>query len=371
LLPLHYGVFKKDIDKKAIVLAVDVPFKILKIAKDRNISFYPWILQALRAGSYIATNNKFVIIDGQTVQSFASERNVKLVVQNTFQNGIQLINHLAFDDSDFERLCAIANDLGASYLIKAKLIKSETDIKEGNSVPFLLGGSIQFSGKPFAIEMTREVTVEFVVYETLTRKILFTKEFNSRETGKWPNTNNADNRVAKNISSALLSHLSFQKNGNVPKNIIDTTITVGKTVVLGRAKFYQGIAIKGTFIPECEITLISVSTIENKYLRFDFTIWNKTQEKLRVSAKQNIENKFDTYIIDNFNVRYYSISSSLNDSPFQIRAEEKKSFYFVFPVPISTTSSVSFYSTFDFQINNLNQLQTIELKNISIKAKEL
>lgn len=370
LLPLHQGIFKKEASKEAIVLAVDVPYKVLEIAKDEKMSFYPWLLWAIRAGSYVATNNKYVIIDGQTVLSYARARGINPVVQYVSQYDEAAIDHLAFDDSDIDKLCIVANELGASYLIRARLLKTETKIKEGNSVPFLTG-QIQFSGKPFAIEVTREVTIEFTVYQSSTRKILFTREFNSQATATWPNTSNADDKVSVNIASALLSTLSSQHREPSTKKVAETTVPIGKTVVLGRAMFRDGRTVKSTFERQCEITLESITTIGGNLLRFDFTLWNQTEERVHISLNRTREGKLDTYIVDNFNVRYFSTSSSLSEYSFHIRAEEKKEFYFVFPVPVSTVRSLSFHSSWDVRTYNLNETCTIEFKEIPMDFHSL
>lgn len=359
---LHQGVFQKSPGKAAIVIVIDVPYKVMQIGKDEKMSFYPWILWAFRASSYVQ-GNKYVMFDAQTIISQARIRGIPPVVQY----GETWVDHLAFHETDSDRLCIIADELGASYLIRARLVKSDIKIKEESSKSILPSVSLQISGKTFET-VTRDVTVEFTVYDPATRKILLTKEFNSTETASWPKSSSADDKVSINIASALLSTLSsFQQSQFTTRKETETTISIGKTVVLGRSMFRNSSPVRSTFEPQCEITLNSVTKIGTNLLRFDLSLWNKTEERVYISFKRNNENKLDTYIVDNFNVRYFSTSSSLNKYTFQIRGEEKKSFYFVFPVPVLTVRSVAFYSTWEVRTYNLNETSIIEFKDIAIQ----
>lgn len=318
--------------------------------------FYAWMWSALRTASD-KQGSAFALVDGATVLSQASGHGIEPVARTS--NRRRNIAHLAFYDDQIPPLAAMARDLGAAFLIRARLVANDAKMRRVTEAK-VLGLKVQGDFK----ELTRHVSIEFMVYDVAADRVAFTREFSASDTSGWPGSSKADARVASRIASGVLAALSSDAaHRPLAEEADSAVVAVERKAAIG-AVARDGSAISGA-LPGYRVDLQRIVRYGG-LLRFDLTLWNTTDEEVRAILKRDARNEIESYIVDSLRIRTRAVSASLENMTVLARAGEKKAFFIVFPVPATNLKKVSLSSLWDLRAPGWSQALSVKLANVAL-----
>ena len=357
---LQTGALNTSPGTVALIVFVDNQFKTIETGENFNhiVSFYNWIFDGFR----YKTKEGVILFADKTVVSNVIAKGIKPIVLYDQNNPKRDIIHLSFDETQIDELNAVAEQLGATHLVKARLIKSETRKIPRNQItsgpislgPFILNIPVTLSGN--FDQTMRDTTVEFTIYDVKTKEIILTKEFTSSKISMGM----PDAQIKANLTAAVIAglksnsaDLSHQQE-NVQNTFRMATIRIPR---IEDGHYY---------IRSMVMTLRSITLIHSNLIRFDGNFKNNLDEKLKIVLRRSANNKLSTYIVDHYGIRYDAVSSSLPNDSFDIRPKEQKDIFFVFPITATPHDRVDLYSVWDIQTPQKNHTATLEFRDIPI-----
>lgn len=367
------NVNQKTSENKIIIFA-DLPFVTIDTGMDKtSFSFYNWIYEAFRSYS----PKGFTVVDDVVILRSALNRGINPIVEYIRYKGriCKEIAYLSFDEANIEQLYDLAEELGAVYLIKAKLVSNEKRIEEtppeSKTIPLfgLYGLGTTTKGKKESVFVIR---VEFTVYDVINRDILLTKELETitkEITGKdkkppWEILSDireggllGDIRTRKRLVTALFDAIS----SHATESKTDTDmVLVNKRI---RIEIPNS---ENTSWEVRTVILEKVKLIDNNLLQFQLSTRNFYDDKLKIKLQRSNDKTLDSYIIDNNGIRYQAVSSSLTEDSVDIRPGERKDFFLVFPIPATLVKQVDFYSKWDIDTPQKTHAVIIKFKDVPI-----
>lgn len=342
--------------RRGLVLFTEVPLRIVRISNTDSVSFYTWIVKALTKATEEDKSN-FDVVDGTAVLARLSGHNIEPVAAY-FANKRRDVAHLAFYDDQMTDLSAVGQELGAAFLIRARLVVNDARVRHLREKRLPLG--IRMEGN--FIEVARTVSVEFMVYDVATNRVAFTQAFSSTDTAS---AGKADDRVSERIAAGILLALASPQAAQSGGTGADSTVaTLDRTARVETIVARDGGTVK-IGVPSYRVTLQRVVRLGN-LLRFDMALWNTTEEDVRAVLRRSAQNEIEAYIVDSLSIRTRAVSTSLENTTLQARPGEKVAFFIAFPVPGTNLKRVSVASLWNLRSPSAAQAVTVSLENVTL-----
>jgi hypothetical protein len=336
-----------------MILFTEVPFRRVRVSAEDSVPFYPWIWTAVRKATG-TQGSAFVLFDGPTVLTGVKRHGLEPVVLYVDKKH-HAVAHLGFYDDQMSELSAVAQELGAAFLIRARLVANDARLKRLREKQ-VLGVKIQGD----FTELARSASVEFTVYDVAANRVAFTREFTSSDSSA-----RADTKVAGRIAAGMMRALSGQETGEPEAGIEETdsaVVAVERTAVVETVA--MGSVVKSS-VPAYRVTLQRI-VLRGDLLRFDMDLWNTTDEEVRAVVRRTPQNEIESYIIDSLRIRTRAASTSLENMTLFARAGEKVGFFIVFPVPATNLKKVSVSSLWDLRAPSQSLRVTVDLKQVTL-----
>lgn len=333
-------------DGLALLVFEEMPFQSIATGlADGSITFYQWIYQSFRN----KTNPNIHLFDDKAVIRFAEEYGVQLYGNYANNNPKFKVINLAFDEAQIDDLCKMAEDLGATHIIKARLIEDETTVIPKNQIslgPVVLTGNFS--------QTTRSIKVEFTVYNVNKGELLFSKEFGATTTSL--SSLLAGLKIREHLVSLLLA--------TIPPEPGKPTVSNYSNREYPQASFKE---IRAEIPNTGGATLVGVDvdTLENNWLAFGINFRNAVKENIRIRFKSTM-NKLDTYIKDSHGAQYYANSSSSESDTIEVKSEDESDFYFVFPKPAAPVRQVDMFTTWEIETSQGTHTLTLTFKDVPL-----
>jgi len=346
--------------KRGLVLFTEVPLRMVRISDTDSVLFYPWIRKALQKATE-DDNGGFALLDGTAVLARLSGHNIEPVVAY-YDNKHRDVAHLAFYDDQMTGLSAVGQELGAAFLLRARLVANEALVRhfrEKRLGPLVMQGNFT--------EVTRTMSVEFTVYDVAANRVAFTRAFSSTETS---GAGKADDRVSERIAAGILVALAAPQTaqsggGGEGGGGADSAVaTLDRTATVETVVTSNGGTVK-TGVPSYRVTLQRIVLVGN-LLRFDMALWNTTEQDVRAELRRDPQNEIEAYIVDSLRIRTQAVSTSLANTTLQARPGEKVAFYIVFPVPGTNLKRVSVTSLWVLRAPSSTQAVTVSVADVAL-----
>ena len=344
--------------KRGLVLFTEVPLRMVRISDTDSVSFYPWIRKALQKASE-DDKSGFALLDGTAVLARLSGHNIEPVVAY-YDNKHHDVAHLAFYDDQMTGLSAVGQELGAAFLLRARLVANEARVRhfrEKRLGPLVMQGNFT--------EVARSMSVEFTVYDVGANSVAFTRAFSSTDTS---GAGKADDRVSERIAAGILLALAApqtaQSGGGAEGGADSAVATLDRTATVEAVVTSNGATVK-TGVPSYRVTLQRIVLVGN-LLRFDMALWNTTEQDVRAVLRRDPQNEIEAYIVDSLRIRTQAVSTSLANTTLQARPGEKVAFYIVFPAPGTNLKRVSVTSLWVLRAPSSTQAVTVSVADVAL-----
>jgi hypothetical protein len=344
--------------KRGLVLFTEVPLRTVRISDTDSVPFYPWVWKALHKATD-DEKSSFALLDGAAVLARLSGHNIEPVVAY-FDNKHHDVAHLAFYDDQMTGLSAVGQELGAAFLIRARLVSNEahvTHFREKRIGPLVVQGDFS--------KVVRTMSVEFTVYDVAANRVAFTRAFSSTDTsGAGKADDRVSERIAAGILLALVAPQTAQSGGGGEAPADSAVATLDRTATVETVVTSNGGTVK-TGVPAYRVTLQRIVLVGG-LLRFDMSLWNTTEEDVRAALRRDPQNALEAYIVDSLSIRTQAVSTSLANTMLQARPGEKVAFYIVFPVPGTSLKRVSVASLWFLRSASATQAVTVTVANVGL-----
>ena len=344
--------------KRVLVLFTEVPLRMVRISDTDSVLFYPWIRKALQKATK-DDNGGFALLDGAAVLARLSGHNIEPVVAY-YDNKHRDVAHLAFYDDQMTGLSAVGQELGAAFLLRARLVANEAHVRhfrEKRLGPLVMQGNFT--------EVARTMSVEFTVYDVAANRVAFTRAFSSTDTS---GAGKADDRVSERMAAGILLALAApqtaQSGGGAEGGADSAVATLDRTATVEAVVTSNGATVK-TGVPSYQVTLQRIVLVGN-LLRFDMALWNTTEQDVRAVLRRDPQNEIEAYIVDSLSIRTQAVSTSLANTTLQARPGEKVAFYIVFPVPGTNLKRVSVTSLWVLRAPSSTQAVTVSVAGVAL-----
>jgi len=348
--------------KRALVLFTEVPLRMVRISDTDSVLFYPWIRKALQKATK-DDNGGFALLDGTAVLARLSGHNIEPVVAY-YDNKHRDVAHLAFYDDQMTGLSAVGQELGAAFLLRARLVANEAHVRhfrEKRLGPLVMQGNFT--------EVARTMSVEFTVYDVAANRVAFTRAFSSTDTS---GAGKADDRVSERMAAGILLALAAPQTaesggggeGGGGGGADSAVATLDRTATVEAVVTSNGATVK-TGVPSYRVTLQRIVLVGN-LLRFDMALWNTTEQDVRAVLRRDPQNEIEAYIVDSLSIRTQAVSTSLANTTLQARPGEKVAFYIVFPVPGTNLKRVSVTSLWVLRAPSSTQAVTVSVAGVAL-----
>ncbi len=350
------------------MLYVDTPYEVIdKREKQRDHywndaplkwdPFYLWIKKAIMLLTDV------VVMDDKEVVVQARANGLRPIVRYYEENPRKEIAHLSFHDTDIPKLCRLAKELGAIYLIKARLTNNRSKYHRGGSArrtTTVLGVRIKALFPTFATT-TRSTSVEFTVYDVRNYGIVLTKELTSEhEAGPIL----VDYKVQRSLARGLVSNIlvaGVSHSGERASTFATSQINSTKTLEfdvrwVGHRKYYK----------ERHLTLNSIKRMNSDLLEVNLSFRDYHDEDLSLSLRHLSNGSIAAYLVDENGLRYYASSSNLQGDRTPIRPEERKDIRLTVNGVPSIVETADFYIEFDVRTPRRNNSFNLKFQNIEV-----
>lgn len=350
---LQTGPLQRPPGQIALIVVADTPLRYIDVGLEsgEQFPFYEWIFSAFRWSA----DERTAVFDDRTVVERALAKGIKPVVVLHQQNPIRFlfgqeqglgnsrIAHLGVDDTQLESFRSVASELGASHIIKARLISNKSRVMQ----------TLNSLGQSFSV-VKRKMTVGFTVYDVARGEISFAQELT---TAGFRSGLVGDHYIARNLTSAVIAAISAGGEYIARRATGTAMIRTDKTIRIGATWSRYGLY---------DAILTSISTVDGNLLRCDVSFWNRTDDRVRIILQKDDDGKLDTYITDQFNILYGTISSSVSEDSLDVRPGERKELFFVFPWTPIPTKQVSVNSTWKIQTTGGTDRVTVVFQDVPV-----
>ncbi len=347
--------------KRGLILFSEVPLRWVRVSDQDSVPLYPWMWKALQKATE-HDKSSFALVDGTALLARLSAHNIEPVAAY-FDNKHHDVAHLAFYDDQMTGLSAVGQELGAAFLLRARLVANEAHVRhyrEKRLGPLVMQGNFT--------EVARTMSVELTVYDVAANRVAFTRAFSSTDTS---GAGKADDRVSERIAAGILLALAAPQTaqsgggGEAGAGGADSAVaTVDRTATVETVVTSNGGTVK-TGVPSYRVTLQRVVLLGN-LLRFDMALWNTTEEDVRAVLRRDPQNEIEAYIVDSLRIRTRAVSTSLENTMLQARPGEKVAFYVVFPVPGTNLKRVSVASLWILRSPTSTQAVSVSVANVAL-----
>lgn len=353
---LQQGAAQPSSAKRGLILFTEVPLRWVRVSDKDSVPFYPWMWKALQKATD-DERSSFAVLDGAAVLARLSGHNIEPVVAR-FDNRHHDVAHLAFYDDQMTGLAAVGQELGAAFLIRARLVANEAHVRHFREKRGPLGIVLQGD----FIDVARTVGVEFSVYDVAANRVAFTRAFSSTDTS---GSDKADSRVSGRIAAGILLALASPQAAQSGGGGADSAVATLDRTAAVETVVPRGGSTDKSAVPAYRVTLQRV-VLSGNLVRFDMALWNTTEEDVWAVLQRSPQNEIEAYIVDSLSIRTRAASTSLQNTTLQARPGEKVAFFIVFPVPATNLKRVSFASLWYVRSARLNQAVTVSFENIAL-----
>lgn len=382
LPPLQTDVFHGSTETVALIVFVDTPFMTLKTIEGETetgqIPFYHWIFKGFR----YQTGQSMVLFDDMTVVSHAIAQDIKPVVSYRQRYGmlgvldnltgdikpVDII-HLAFDESQIPALYNVAKELGASFLIKARLISNNAKLDKRTQCTYYPDRI--FAQVECRVQVWKQaVTAEFRIYDVSKENIMLTLQFTTIHkagVGEGLGTlSGLYSDISRKLASAVVAAISRRaQSQELASKLGSSNISAENRPKIWKESGAPISLVTGHYF---DVWVKNTSIIDDNLIRFDISFLNRTEQKLGVTFKKDMDNKLDTYIEDKFGITYNAIGSSIEGYSFDIRAGEQEEFSLLFPLTAIPDKQVNLFTTWNIQTTQGTYALSFEFKDVHLPS---
>ena len=342
--------------KRGLILFSEVPLRWVRISDEDSVPLYPWMWKALQKAT-ADVKSSFALVDGTALLARLGGHNIEPVAAY-FDNKHHDVAHLAFYDDQMTGLSAVGQELGAAFLIRARLVANEAHVRHFREKKGPLGMVLQGN----FTEVARTMSVELTVYDVAANRVAFTRAFSSTDTS---GAGKADDRVSERIAAGILLALAAPQTAQSGGGEADSVVaTVERTATVETVVTSNGGTVK-TPVPSYRVTLQRIVQVGN-LIRFDMALWNTTEENVRAVLRRDSRDELEAYIVDSLSIRTQAVSTSLANTMLQARPGEKVAFYIVFPVPGTNLKRVSVASLWFLRSPSFNQAVSVTVAGVAL-----
>ncbi|PYO92717.1 MAG: hypothetical protein DMD62_12305 [Gemmatimonadetes bacterium] len=329
----------------------------MRVSDTDSVPLYPWMWKALHKATD-DEKSSFALLDDAAVLARLSSHNIEPVAAY-FDNKHHEVAHLAFYDDQMTGLSAVGQELGAAFLIRARLVANEARVRHYREKRGPLGLRIEGNFS----DVVRTMSVELTVYDVAANRVAFTRAFSSTDTS---GAGKADDRVSERIAAGILLALAAPQTAQSGDGAgADSAVaTLERTATVEAVVTSNGGTVK-TAVPSYRVTLQRIVLVGN-LLRFDMALWNTTEEDVRAVLRRDPRNELEAYIVDSLSIRTQAVSTSLANTMLQARPGEKVAFYIVFPVPGTNLKRVSVASLWFLRSPSETQAVSVTVANVAL-----